>query len=86
MQPEIVINVYSPDGTPFVFEDVTIEDTLAPELTFRGFSHDHQKRVRITTTLPYIIASKVTEFHIIEGTRQVSDGQALLSDAQDVAS
>jgi hypothetical protein len=70
---KLSITLYTPDGSPIEFEDITIEDTISPDITFVAFSEQHQTLVRLTTNMAYIIASRVTSYAVPDATGRPYD-------------
>jgi hypothetical protein len=67
-KPKLAITIFTPDGSTIEFDEVQIEDTLSPDITFTAWSTQHEQRVRLTTNLGYIIASKVTSYAVPDAT------------------
>lgn len=52
------LTVFAPDGKRIEYFDARIEDTLYPDLVFKG-RNEHGDSVRVMTTLPFLTEVKL---------------------------
>ena len=59
--PSPKVCLYAPDGTQLWYQDCVINDSLIPDLSFEGTDVITERRVRIVTSLAYLIVRDPVE-------------------------